>query len=101
MADAIAERAALADRVPARYRDAWARLCHQKPAGVSEAGWRLALDDGGRFLDAWGSEAAKLGWTVGALFDVANGLIWRLAEGSVVELRAGSARTDGGRMIAR
>lgn len=53
--DAIEERAGLAaDRVPPAYLDAWARLNHQKPSSVSEAEWRLALDDGGRFLDAWG-----------------------------------------------
>ena len=54
---AIEERAGLAaDRVPPVYLDAWARLNHQKPEGVSEAEWRRALDDGGRFLDAWGNE---------------------------------------------
>ena len=45
---------------PPVYLDGWARLSHQKPFEVSEAEWRLALDDGGRFLDAWGSEAAEL-----------------------------------------
>ena len=69
--DAIEERAGLAaDRVPACYLDAWARLNHQKPASVSEAEWRLALDDGGRFLDAWGADAATMRWTAGELFDV-------------------------------
>ena len=38
---------------PPVYLDGWARLSHQKPFEVSEAEWRLALDDGGRFLDAW------------------------------------------------
>jgi len=56
LADAIEERAALAaDRVPAVYLDAWARLNHQKPTSVSEAEWRLALDDGGRFSRRLGS----------------------------------------------
>jgi hypothetical protein len=31
----------------------------QKPVNVSEAEWRRALDDGGLFLDARGSDAAK------------------------------------------
>src|SRR5262249_54853855 len=48
---AVEERAGLADSAPAIYLDAWARLNHQKPEGVSEAHWRRALDDGGRFLD--------------------------------------------------
>ena len=48
-ADAIEERAGLAaDRVAPVFLDVWARLCCQKPASVSEAEWRLALDDGGR-----------------------------------------------------
>jgi hypothetical protein len=69
--DAIEERAALAaDCVPACYLEAWARLQCQKPASVSEAEWRRALDDGGRFLDAWGEDAAALGWMPGDLFDV-------------------------------
>jgi hypothetical protein len=68
-----------ADSVPALYLDAWARLQCQKPTRVSDVDWRLALHDGGLFLDAWGEEAAALGWTPGALFDVASGLVWRLA----------------------
>jgi hypothetical protein len=67
-----------ADRVPLIYLDAWARLNCQKPERASEAEWWLALDDGGRFLDAWGEHAATLGWTPGTLFDVSDGLIWRL-----------------------
>ena len=83
--DAIEERAALcAGCVPAIYLDAWARLNHQKPMRISDAEWRLALDDGGRFLDRWGSEAALWGWTAGDLFDVPRegkpgGLIWFIA----------------------
>jgi hypothetical protein len=70
LADAIEERAGLAaDRVPSAYLNAWARLNCQKPAGVSERQWRLALDDGGRFIDEWGVEAAEAGWTPGELFD--------------------------------
>lgn len=76
----IDERAGLAaDRVPPVYLDAWARLNCQKPARVSEFQWRLALDDGGCFLDAFGSEAAQSGWTPGELFDPGDGLVWRLA----------------------
>jgi hypothetical protein len=105
-ADAIEERAALAaDCVPARYLDAWARLNHQKPARVTEAEWRLALDRGGRFLDVWGKRAAALGWSVDALFDAprdgaAGGLIWRLDGADVIELRAHSVRTKDERIVA-
>lgn len=83
-ADAIEERAALAaGSVPACYLDTWALLNHQKPACVSEAEWLLVLDDGGRFLDAWGNEAADLGWTPAELFGPKIGLVWRLTGLSV------------------
>lgn len=82
VADAIEERKALAaDRVPAVYLDAWARLNCQKPEGVSESEWWLACHNGGLFLDAFGGEAARLGWRPGELFDPGDGLVWRLADG--------------------
>ena len=104
-ADAIEERAALAaDRVPACYLDAWARLNHQKPAHVSEAQWRIALDDGGRFMDMWGKRAAALGWSVDALFDpprddTSGGLIWQLDGADAIELRTDSVRTNSERIV--
>ena len=109
VADAIAERAGLAaDRVPPCYLDAWAWLNHQKPRSVSEAEWRLALDDGGRFLDAWGADAATMFWTAGELFDVPRdgrpgGLIWQLKGERVTALggRSRTATTIGARWSAR
>ena len=90
LADAIEERAGLAaDRVPAVYLDAWARLNCQKPFNVTEADWWRALDDGGRFLDAWGETAAALGWTSGDLFDVSKGLVWQLAGRRVEAIELG------------
>ena len=82
--DAIEERAALAaDRVPACYLDAWARLQCQRPLSVPDAEWRRAIDDAGLFLDAWGADAAAMGWSAGELFDVPRdgrpgGLVWQL-----------------------
>ena len=105
--DAIEERAALAaDSVPACYLDAWARLNHQKPATVSEAEWRLAIDDGGRFLDAWGADAATMRWTPGELFDVPRdgrpgGLVWQLKGERVDALGEDRARLEDGRTIKR
>jgi len=107
---AIEERAGLAtDRVPACYLDAWARLNHQqnhqqisaKPFAVSDAEWRLALNDGGLFLDAWGHDAAALGWTPGDLFDVTAGLVWRLAGERVEALGPGHARLGDRRAFIR
>ena len=87
--DAIEERAGLcADRVPTIYRFAWAQLNHQKPTRVSDAVWRLALDDGGRFLDQWGSQAAELDWRPSEVFAARAGLIWRLCGKPVEALRA-------------
>jgi len=55
VADAIEERAALAaDSVPACYLDAWARLQCQRPFYPTEEAWQRAIQDAGRFLDAWG-----------------------------------------------
>ena len=105
--NAIEERAGIAaDRVPALYIDAWARLNYQKPFAVSDAEWRLALDDGGRFLDAWGEYATALGWTPGELFDVPRegrlgGLVWRLAGERVEALGPAHVRLGDGRTIMR
>jgi hypothetical protein len=105
--NAIEERAALAaDCVPACYLDAWARLQCQKPASVSEAEWRRALDDGGRFLDAWGEDAAAMQWSAGELFDVPRagrprGLVWQLKGAAVEALREDQALLADGRMILK
>jgi hypothetical protein len=102
MADAVEERAALAaDRVPARYLEGWAGLNHQKPAQVSDAAWRIALDDGGRFLDQWGREAAQFGWTPAELFEARAGLIWRLHGESVEAMYADRVQLECGRVILR
>ena len=58
------------DSVPERYLDAWARLQCQKPTRVSDAEWRQAIDDAGRFLDQWGSLAVQFGWRPSDLFDI-------------------------------
>ena len=52
----VEERAALAaDSVPTNYLDAWARLQCQRPPSIAESDWQRAIDDAGRFLDAWGA----------------------------------------------
>jgi hypothetical protein len=102
MADAIEERAALAaDCVPACYLDAWARLQCQQPLAIDTDVWRLAIDDAGRFLDAWGNQAAEMGWTRGELFDVAAGLVWHLNGESVAAIGADHVRLSCGRTIRR
>jgi hypothetical protein len=99
-ADAIEERAGLAaDRVPAVYLDAWARLQCQRPLSVADAEWRLAVNDAGLFLDAWGEDAATLGWTSDELFDVTAGLVWRLGGERIEALEPDRARLRGGRTL--
>ena len=90
-----------AEAVPAVYLDGWATLNHRRPFRVSDAQWRLALDDGGLFLDAWGDDAAALGWTPGHLFDVTAGLIWQLAGKRVVALGLDRVRLSDGRFLKR
>ena len=105
--DAVEERAAAcADVVPAPYLDAWARLNHQKPMRVSDLEWRRALDDGGRFFDAWGALAADLQWTTAELLDLPGegrkgGLIWQLRGSNLEVLGADLLRTSDGRKILR
>src|SRR3984893_11124532 len=52
--------------VPTAYLDAWARLQCQKPMRVSDAEWRQAIDDAGRFLDQWGDLDDSVSWTPSA-----------------------------------
>jgi hypothetical protein len=105
--DEIAERAALAaGSAPAVYLETWARLNHRKPVAVSEAEWRQALDDGGRFLDTWGAYAAEWHWTAGELFDVLRpgqrgGLLWFIAGSKVEAFGPDHARLDDERVFDR
>jgi hypothetical protein len=79
------------------------------PDRVDAEDWRHAVDDGRRFLDQWGAQAEKLGWTADDLFGLhdppkqpgpnyrrlsrydATGLIWLLRDRTVVALDANSA----------
>jgi hypothetical protein len=103
--DAIEERAALcAGCVPAIYLVTWARLNHQKPTLVSDAEWYRAVNDGGLFMDQWGSEAALWGWTAADVFQAPKagqpgGLIWRMNGATVEAFGPEYARLTDGRII--
>jgi hypothetical protein len=69
LAQAIDEREAMAieGEVPAAYARAFAELQVCRPAHLDDAGWARAIDDAGRFLDAYGQDAVRKGWTAEAL----------------------------------
>ena len=105
--DAIEERAAIiSETCPAPYAETFARLNHQKPFAAFEPDWRQALDDAGRFLDAWGTLVAKMQWSASDLFDVpregrTGRLVWRLCGERVEALSADHARLSDGRALMR
>lgn len=110
----IVERTAIVEHdghVPAEYAEEFARLQQWCPTGVPEARWRLFLNDGGVFLDRWGSEAVSLGWKVGDLFGLdpavplarydRMGLVWLLKAARVVSLSSTIAAISSGHSHTR
>ena len=103
----IEERASLAaERVPGCYLGAWARLQCQRPSNATEEAWRRAIQDAGRFLDAWGADAETMQWTPGELVDAPRngrpgGLVWQLKGELVQALGEHRARLASGRTIVR
>jgi hypothetical protein len=94
------------DSVPEADLDATARLQLERPAGMDEHRWRLAINDAGLFLDQWASLAIEFRWTVGDLFDVPRdgklgGLVWFLNGDSVRSLGPEHAVTESGRVFDR
>ena len=57
-----------AGSVPESYLDAFARLQCQKLIAVLDDKQRQAINDAGRFLDAWGALAAEFQWVAGRSF---------------------------------
>ena len=89
----------VAPGVPAEWGEGLAALHLADPLeGFTLASWRQLLNDAGRFVDRWGSEAARLGWTALDLFGVhqvapavrydAMGLMPLIRGGEVVALDA-------------
>ena len=82
----IAEREAIiwsgGAGVPLRYALTFARLCHVRPEGLSEARWRQLIDDAGRWLDAFGKRADGLGIKAETIFQT-GGPIDRINGGAV------------------
>jgi hypothetical protein len=92
-----------------RHRRTFAHLQLRPPAYIPEDRWRLAVDDGKRFLAKWGEQAESLGWTSADLFGLIEiperpslsfnrlsrydrlGLCWALQGREVVALTADTA----------
>lgn len=67
----LAERAAIVEegaRVPRAWAEAFASLDLVARQHYPEAGARQLIDDAGWFLDRWGNEAARLGWSAVDVF---------------------------------
>ena len=99
---AFQERAALIEdgaSVPRAWAEGLASLdLAAPPAGFTPALWQQVVEDGARFLDRWGSEAAELGWSALDVFGVhpvvptsrfdAMGLVPLIRGGEVVAIAA-------------
>ena len=76
------------------------------PENIPAERWHQFVDDAGLFLDLWGSEAERLGWTSADLFGLDPvkpmarydnmGMVWMLKGEAVIELTAKSAKLSGG-----
>jgi hypothetical protein len=112
---AVEERAALVEYSADVARD-WAEGfagldLSVPPRGFSRARWRMIIDDGGRFLDQWADEAARLGWQATDVFGVhpltpsarfdAMGLVPLIGGGVVISIneRNATIRSPGGQLL--
>ena len=95
-----------------RYRTVFGVLQLKPPALVPVERWRQCVEDGKRFLAAWGSQAEALGWTTADLFGLhtpperphpsyrrlsrydCTGLIWLLEGRPVVALTESTAAIE-------
>ncbi len=108
-ADAFTERAAIieANGIPRAWAEGFATLCAKPcPSSYAPQRWAQLMDDGGRFLDTWGRQAAALGWMAVDVFGVSPdapetayhgmGLVPLLTGRKVVAITADTARIDNG-----
>jgi hypothetical protein len=92
--------------IPAAYAGAFSDLLARAPQGVPAACWHRCIGDGVEFLDRWGEQAARLGWSPEELFGLhpvrsmarydCMGLLWTLKGQQVVALTATEARLSDG-----
>jgi hypothetical protein len=86
--------------IPALYSEGFARLQLTPPPGLSIPRWLQAVDDAGRFLDAFGQQAQALGWRADDLFR-ADGLVRTLQGAHVITLTSTTAALSDGRIFKR
>jgi len=97
------ERQAIAEMeggIPPLYSAGFARLQLTPPPGLSVLRWLQAVDDAGRFLDAFGHQAQALGWRSDDLFR-ADGLVLALQGTHVTQLTSTIAVLSDGRSVSR
>jgi hypothetical protein len=92
--------------VPEIYALAFAQLQAHAPPEAPLERWHEFINDAGIFLDQWGRDAERLGWTAEDLFGLhpvapmarydRMGLIWLLKGERVVALTTTGARLSGG-----
>jgi hypothetical protein len=111
----VEERAALIEygaNVARDWAEGFARLdLSAPPQGFGDARWRTVVNDGGRFLDRWADEAARLGWQATDVFGVhpiapstrfdAMGLVPIIGGGEVISINERSATilSPGGQLL--
>ena len=106
----IAERAAIIRfdaGVPEEWAVGYGSLQGWMPQSLLDGGytperWQRVIDDGGKFLDQWGAQAAALGWNAADVFGVhpdapttridAMGLVFLIDGRTVQAITAQSAR---------
>ena len=119
-ADDITERIAIIQHdtgVPEEWAIGFASLLHWMPDtlfadGFTRDQWQQLIDDGGKFLDQWGRQAAALGWTAADVFGAdpvapnarvdAQGLVFLIQGRAVKAITAASLalRGDGTHFVS-
>lgn len=99
----VDERQAIAEvegGIPPLYSAGFARLQLTPPPGLSVQRWLQAVDDAGRFLDAFGQQAQAMGWRADDLFRP-DGLVSALQGAHVIKLSPATAILSDGRAVRR
>jgi hypothetical protein len=86
--------------VPPLYSAGFAHLQLTPPPGLSVSRWLQAVDDAGRFLDAFGQQAQAMCWRADDLFR-SDGLVRTLQGAHVTTITTTTAALSDGRTFKR